>query len=162
MGNGIYGIGSLKIGSELPLGKSQKIGVRMGAGIDISEKIGFGMLFSPYQFKKWDVLLACDLTRMFGSTYLFHNESKNSYSEDLYSFDNTNLIIPSIAFRFPGANLFTFHLTWGWAFGLNDPNIKLVSGPGEEVSLKNINNRLIGGYRLEFGGTLRLRKWKVG
>lgn len=160
IGNGIYGIGSLKIGTELPLFRYQKIGMRIGAGLDISEKIGLGMLFSPYQFKKWDIIIACDLTRLFGSTYLYHNESKNSYSEDLYSFNNTNLLIPSIAFRFPGANFFTFHLTLGWAFGLNEPNINLVSGHGNEVSLRNINNRLLGGYRFEFGGTFRIRKWK--
>lgn len=158
-GNGIYGIGGITTGIELPICVRQKIGIRIGAGLDISEKIGFGVIVSPYQFKKWDIIVACDLTRIFGSRYLYHNEEE-TYSEDVYSFDNTNLLIPSIAFRFPGANLFTFHVAIGWAFGLNSPNVNLISGPGIEESMKNINNRLLGGVRFELGGTFRIRKWK--
>lgn len=159
IGNGVYGIGSMKIGIESPFLNNQKLGLRIGAGLDISEKIGFGATFSPHQFKYFDILLACDLTRMFGSTVLYRND-EDTYSEDLYSFDNTNLIIPSIEIRAPGADLITFHITYGWAFGLNSPNIELISGPGIEISSRNIKNRLIGGYRFEFGATFRLRNWK--
>lgn len=159
IGNGIYGIGSIKIGTEVPIFQKQKIGFRIGAGLDISNKIGAGLVFSPYQFKYWDFLIGCDLTRMFGDTYLYHNDKK-TYTEDLYSFDNTNLVIPSITFRIPGAKIFTFHITFGWAFGLNNPNIEHLSGPNLTINQKNINNRLVGGSRFEFGGTIRLRKWK--
>jgi hypothetical protein len=158
MGNGIYGWTSLKVGGELPLFKHQKVEGRFGFGFDIGKKIGFGLSISPYTLEKWDFKVNCDLTRVFGSTYTYYHEEPYS-STETYSFDNTNLVIPSITCRLILMPQLTFNLTTGWAIRISTPNIQHLSGPNHERSVKNIHNRLIGGKRFEFGGTIRLGKW---
>jgi hypothetical protein len=158
IGNGIYGWTSMKVGVEAPLLKHQYIEARFGGGFDIGNKIGFGLSICPYKFRIWNFKLNCDLTRVFGSSYEYISE-KPAFGIDNYSFDNTNLIIPSTTFRID-AGIVTLNLTFGWAFGLTNPNIQHLYGQHIERHQKNINNRLIGGKRFEFGFTFRLRKRK--
>ena len=157
MGNGIYGIGSAKIGGELGLSKRQKVGLRLGAGIDISPKIGYGISFSPYTLKFIDVTIAVDHTRIFGGKYTYISD--DAQPDDVYSYDNTNLIIPSISTRFFAESFAAFHITFGKAFALSDANIKHLSGDDTNINRRNISNRLLGGYRFEFGCVFRLRNW---
>jgi hypothetical protein len=156
LGNGAYGAGSLKIGGEFKISNHQKFGIRIGGGLDVSPKFGYGISISPYTWENIDIMLSIDHTRTFGGEYIYRIDD---LPNDIYTFDNTNLITPAISVRLIGSPLIAFHITTGWALGLNNSNIKLTSGTDVSSNRKHINNSLIGGIRFEFGGVFRIRKW---